>query len=157
MPRGQLALDRCFLGSLIGDDTRLLGLRLLQLSFAGLDLGPERACFAGDARVLVGYAIDRVHAVQQVVQARRTEKDLEGGLVIGGVERDQTLLEEALRPLVVRACYLEAPLVHFLLRLDRIQLDLRGVVGLHDLLQIGVDRLDLGENLPCLRALRPHR
>lgn len=73
------------------------------------------------------------------------------------VEGDQALLQEGLRALVVRPRDLEPPLVDFLLGLDPVELDLRGVVSLDDVLQARVDGLDLSQNLLSLRLLRGDR
>jgi len=76
---------------------------------------------------------------------------------VRGVEGDQAFLQEGLRALVVRPRDLEAALVDLLLGLDPVELDLRGVVGLDDLLQARVDGLDLRQNLLSLRLLRGNR
>jgi hypothetical protein len=73
------------------------------------------------------------------------------------VEGDQALLQEDLRALVVRPRDLEPALVDFLLGLDPIELDLRGVVSLDDFFQARVDRLDLRQNVTSLRLLRGDR
>ncbi len=73
------------------------------------------------------------------------------------VEGDQALLQEGLRALVVGARDLEPALVDLLLGLDPVELDLRGVVGLDDVLQARVDGLDLSQNLLSLRLLRGDR
>jgi hypothetical protein len=76
---------------------------------------------------------------------------------VRGVEGDQALLQEDLRPLVVRPRDLEPALVDFLLGLDPVELDLRGVVRLDRLLQARVDGLNLAQYLPSLRLLRRDR
>jgi hypothetical protein len=73
------------------------------------------------------------------------------------VERDQALLQEGLRALVVRPRDLEPALVDLLLGLDSVELDLRGVVSLDDFLQARVDGLDLSQDLLSLRLLRGDR
>jgi hypothetical protein len=73
------------------------------------------------------------------------------------VEGDQALLQEGLRALVIGARDLQPAFVDFLLGLDPVELDLRGVVGLDDVLQARVDGLDLNQNLPSLRLLRGDR
>jgi hypothetical protein len=73
------------------------------------------------------------------------------------VEGDQALLQEDLRALVVRPRDLEPALVDFLLGLDPVELDLRGVVSLDDFFQARVDRLDLRQNVTSLRLLRGDR
>jgi len=73
------------------------------------------------------------------------------------VESDQALLQEDLRALVVGARDLEPALVDLLLGLDPVELDLRGVVSLDDVLQARVDGLDLSQNLLSLRLLRCDR
>jgi hypothetical protein len=73
------------------------------------------------------------------------------------IERDQALLQEGLGALVVRPRDLESSLVDLLLGLDSVELDLRGVVSLDDLLQARVDRLDLRQNVLSLRLLRGDR
>jgi hypothetical protein len=69
------------------------------------------------------------------------------------VERDQALLQEGLGALVVRPRDFEPSLVDLLLGLDSVELDLRGVIGLDDLLQARVDGLDLRQNVLSLRLL----
>jgi hypothetical protein len=69
------------------------------------------------------------------------------------VEGDQALLQEGLRALVIGARDLQPAFVDFLLGLDPVELDLRGVVGLDDVLQARVDGLDLSQNLLSLRLL----
>src|SRR5688572_12470822 len=54
----------------------------------------------------------------------------------------------------VRARDLQPALVDRLLGLDRVQLDVGGVVGLDRLFEAGVDRLDLSEDLVGLRLFR---
>jgi len=73
------------------------------------------------------------------------------------VESDQALLQEDLRALVVGARDLEPALVDLLLGLDPVEPDLGGVVGLDDVLQAGVDGLDLSQNVLSLRLLRGDR
>ena len=60
-----------------------------QLGLALLDLGPEDPHLVDDARVLFGHAVDRIDAVEQVVEARRAEKNLERALLTRRVEGDE--------------------------------------------------------------------
>jgi hypothetical protein len=63
------------------------------------------------------------------------------------------VLENLLRSLEVRARDFKTPLVELLLGPDRIELDVRRVVGLDRMLEVRVDRLDLGEDVLRFRLL----
>ena len=78
---GELAADLIAFGRALGDDALLLGARHGQLRLALPDLGPEAPHLVDDPRVLFGQAVDRIDAVEQVVQARRAEKNLERALL----------------------------------------------------------------------------
>jgi hypothetical protein len=71
-----------------------------------------------------------------------------------GVEGDEPRREEGLSRPEVRLGGPQPVLVDTKFRLDRVELDLRSVVGLDDVLEVGVDGLDVCEDLPGLRLLR---
>jgi hypothetical protein len=67
------------------------------------------------------------------------------------------VLEGGLGLVEVRARDLQAALVDLLLGLDLVELDVGCVVGLDRLLEVGIDRLDLGENTLRLRLFLRYR
>ena len=99
----ELALDRLPLRRPVGDDPLLVGAGPLELGLALLDLGPKARTSPMIRASCSETRLDRVDPVEQVVEARGAEEDLERGLVAGRVEGDETLLQERLRLLEVRA------------------------------------------------------
>ena len=144
---GQLALDRAALLGPLGDDVLLRSPGALQPDPPLHDLLAEALHLAEHATVLRRHALDRVEAVEQVVDRLGGQHDLERALLVpADVERDEplgqvrlTVLEALLRDLQVSGVGLElAP--------DLVELDVREVVGLDRVRQLRVDLLDLGED-----------
>jgi hypothetical protein len=154
---GKLAFDRLALGRTLGDDPLLVCARLLECGFALSDLRPEATHLIDDPRVLSRKPVDGVDAIEEVVEARSSEEDLQSRLVLGGVESDQTTLQERLRVREVGARNLESALVQLLGGLDVVELDVGRVPRLDSLAEARVDRLDLSEDLLRLGLFRGDR
>jgi hypothetical protein len=92
-------------------------------------------------------------AVEDLVEARGSEDDLDEVGAPVDVQVDQPGLEVPLRVPEVGARDLEPPVVDLLLGLDLIELDLLGVECLDDLAEIRVELLDLGQDLLSLCLL----
>ena len=114
----------------------------------------ELAHLAEDLRVLVADAAGRVDPVEDLVEAGGAEQDLDqvGAAVL--IQLDEPGLERSLGGAEVRARDLQALLVELLRGDDPVELDLRRVVRLDDELEVRVELLDLGENLPGFGLLR---
>ena len=92
-------------------------------------------------------------AVEDLVEARGAEDDLDEVGAPVDVQVDQPGLEVPLRVPEVGARDLETPVVDLLLDLDLVELDLLGVECLDDVAEVGVEPLDLGQDLPSLCLL----
>ena len=138
-----------------GDHLHLPGMRHAKGRAARRHLAAESLHLAEHLRVLARDAIDRVEAVDQILEARRAEEELERrGRLAADVEVAQPAGEAILRDAEVRPRDLHLPPVHAELRLDLAELHVRGVVRLDGLLELRVERLDLLEHLPRLGLLR---
>jgi hypothetical protein len=65
----------------LGNDPLLLGAGLLELGLPLLDLFAESTDLADDPGVLVREPVDGIDAVEQIVEARCPEQDLQRGLL----------------------------------------------------------------------------
>jgi hypothetical protein len=150
----QLALDRAAPRRPVRDLSLLRRARLLQLGLALLHGPLERLHLAEDARVLRGDSVDRVEAVQEVVERLGAEQHLDrGGVVAVDVERDEPLREMPLRPLEARLRELQMARVLLQVVLDLRQPDVREVEALDRVRELRVDLADLVEHALGLRAL----
>ena len=73
---GQACLDLALRGSPLGDDLLLSRAGLLQLLATDRHLGTEPLDLLQDLRVLLGDAVDRVQAVDEILEARAAEEHL---------------------------------------------------------------------------------
>ena len=97
--------------------------------------------------VLLGHAVDRVEPVDEVLEARAAQEDLERRRrVAADVEVAQPARQAALGDLEVPARDAHLAVVRPQVGLDRVELDRGGVVRLDRLPELRVERLDVGEH-----------
>jgi hypothetical protein len=131
---------------------------LLELRLVLGDRHLEGSDLLDDARILLGGRVDRLDAVEEVLEAGRAEQDRECRVVLGrGVRTDQPGRERVLRDLQVRSGQLQLLAVLALVGLDLLQLDVGEVVLLDRPAEALVDLLNLREHTLCLRLLRGDR
>jgi hypothetical protein len=137
-----------------GDSIFLPFARLRELGLPLLDLLLEAADLREDLRVLVGDPARRLDPVEDVVQARGAEDDLDQLRAPVHVQVDEPRLERPLGLAQVGAGDLQPLVVDLLLGLDLVELDLLGVERLDDVAEIRVELLDLRQDLLCLSLFR---
>ena len=151
----ELRLDVRLLRPALRDQPLLLDTRLPELCALALDELLERAHLADHLRVLRRDPVRRVEAVQDLVQTLGAEDDVQRGVVaVPRVERDEPCRERQLSVLQVGLGDLQLVPVLLLLELDLAEAPVGAVEGLDRALQLAVDRVDLSEDLLCLRLLR---
>ena len=125
---------------------RLSGPVALELLPAPLHLVARVSDRLDDVHVLIRDPAHRVHPVEQVVEVRRTEDHLEHVPLPARVESHDPVCQVLLRRLQGALCDLEMTLVRGDRRLELLELDVRTVVGVDRELELGIDRLDVGEH-----------
>ena len=150
---GEARLDLLPAGGPLRDDLLLPGEGALERRALPLDLGLRPADVLEDAGVVLGDAVRGVEAVQEVVEARRSENDLHHVDLAALVEGDQALLDGPLRAAEARAGDVEPVLVGRELALELLQTDVGAVPLVHGELEVEVELVDLGEHLLGLRPL----
>jgi hypothetical protein len=156
LPLRELRLDGCLACLALGDDLLLALPCPRERCLAPFDLRAERSDLGDDPGILGGDAVRRVQPIDELVEARRPEEHLDQRVLARRVELDEPLLEVRLRSPEVRAGDTKALGVDPLPFDDRVELDLRGVVGVDGVVELGVNLLDLGEDLSGLAFLRPY-
>ena len=154
----KLPFDRCLLCRPLGDELRLLHMRVLQACLLFANRGLEDLDLLQDFRALVRDAVDRVDARHEVVERARTEQDLQAGvLAAGGVHRDEPRGERRLSVLEVRPGEAKLQLVLLKICLDRGQPLVGEVVRVDRMLEVRVEPLDLSEHGLSLCLLARNR
>jgi hypothetical protein len=129
--------------------------RVLEPALPLLDLGAEAGHLLEHERVLLRDPVDRVHAAEHVVEARRAEQNCERGiLAVVHVELDDPSRELTLRALEALLRDREALCVRAQVVLDPVEPDVREVVGLDGSLEARVELADLAEHALGLGLLR---
>src|SRR5918996_240413 len=122
-----------------------------------LHLGPEGAHLAHDAGVLLRDAFHCVGPVEQLVECRRAEDDLDGALLTGPVEGHEPLGEIGLGAAEIALRNSQSALVDPLLGLDLVEPDLGRVIRLDRHPELGIQRVDLPDDLLSLGLLGADR
>ena len=148
LPFREPGLDLTLGGSPGGDDLLLARASTLQPLAANRDLGAEPLDLLQHLSVLLGHAVDRVEPVDEVLEARAAQEDLERRhRVPADVEVAQPARQTALGDLEVAAGDAHLAVIRAQVGLDRIELDRGGVVRLDGLSELCVERLDVGQHL----------
>ena len=152
-----LSIDRrCAARS--SDDLRLALARGAELGPPCLDLVPEALDVPEHLRVLAADALGHVQAIEEVVEVLGAEDDLDGAARVAvDVEGPEALRDVRLRDGQARLRDVEMAPVRLEIRVDLVELDVREVVGLDRVRELGVHLADLGEDRLRLLVLGADR
>ena len=147
LPLREAGLDLALGRGPRGDDLLLARASALQPLAASNDLGPEPLDLPQHLGVFLGHAVDRVQPVDEILEARAAQEDLERRRrVTADVEVAQPAGQAALGDLEVPARDADLAVVRPQVGLDRVELDRGGVVRLDRLPELRVERLDVGQH-----------
>ena len=157
-PLAELTLDRRLLGRTLGDEPRLLDVRLLETRSPLLDRRPVDLDLPQDLGALVREPVCRVDPRDHLVDRARAQQHLEARvLVTGCVHLDEAVGEHLLGTRQIPAREPELELVLTQVALDACELLVGEVVRVDRPLEVRIEPLDLSEDALRLRLLRRDR
>src|SRR5262249_35111492 len=151
----ELPFDRVLLGEALRDDLLLFGLCVREPGLFPSDGTAERLHVADDRAALVVHTIDGVEAVQEIVETRRAENNLESRVRIARrVVLDRLTCKRGLRVLQVHTCDAELETRALEVVADTRKLHVRQVPALDRGRELCLDRADLRDDALCFCFLR---
>ena len=154
----ELRPDVLLLGGLLCNDRLLLALRVLELQAVTLNRRLRLGHLGDDVPVLCRGRVDRLHVLDEVVEARRSKQHRERRVLLARrVRGDEPLRQFLLRPFQARDRHVQLDLVVAEVAADLVQPHVGEVVRLDCCVQVLVDLVDLTKDLLRLRFLRADR